>query len=77
MASRQHSRKVGALMRDQYRCHYCRCPLTLETVTLDHKRPRSAGGNSTTGNLVAACKPCNTAKADRPYITFTTFMRVH
>lgn len=70
--SRQLSRKRGALLRDKNRCHYCRCELTLDTMTLDHKRPRSLGGKSIVANLVAACQACNSAKADRPYAAFKT-----
>lgn len=29
---------------------------------MDHRVPLVRGGRSTRGNLVAACKPCNTAK---------------
>lgn len=30
--------------------------------TVDHYRPRSAGGSSRLENLVAACERCNTAR---------------
>ena len=33
--------------------------------TVDHLLPQSRGGGWTWGNLVAACGPCNQAKADR------------
>ena len=50
--------------RSYGQCHYCGCHLTMETMTLDHVIPRSKGGTSDILNLVAACKPCNQAKAD-------------
>lgn len=77
MASRrQANRKRGVLIRDHGRCHYCGCELTLETMTIDHKIPRSAGGKTVVANLAAACEPCNKAKADRPYASFKTVRHV-
>jgi 5-methylcytosine-specific restriction protein A len=43
-------------------CHYCQLPLQPETVTMDHKIPLAQGGKSIKGNVVIACKPCNTKK---------------
>ena len=36
-----------------------------EDLTFDHVNPRSKGGKTTWNNIVAACVPCNTQKADR------------
>ncbi len=47
--------------RDNYTCQYCG---TKANLTLDHVVPRSQGGKSNWGNLVTACKPCNTKKGD-------------
>ncbi|MFI1914034.1 HNH endonuclease [Nocardia sp. NPDC020380] len=53
---------LGAILRrDQFRCGYC----AGWARTVDHIRPRSRGGPNTWGNLIAACGPCNTYKADR------------
>jgi 5-methylcytosine-specific restriction endonuclease McrA len=46
------------------RCVYCARSLDLEAATLDHVYPLSKGGTHTTGNLVAACGPCNRMKGD-------------
>ena len=43
-------------------CHYCNAPLQPEDVTMDHKIPIAQGGKSIKGNVVIACKPCNTKK---------------
>lgn len=51
----------AVLTRDRHRCAYC----LGAAATVDHVLPASRGGGSTFGNLVAACGPCNTAKADR------------
>ena len=43
-------------------CHYCQKSFAKEDLTMDHKTPISRGGTSTKGNIVACCKPCNSAK---------------
>lgn len=46
-------------------CHYCSKPLALDEVTMDHILPLSRGGYSSKGNIVCACKACNTEKQDQ------------
>ena len=54
-----------ATMRDcGRRCVYCATPLDIAAATLDHVHPRAHGGAHTSGNLVAACRPCNLLKGD-------------
>ena len=43
-------------------CHYCGAPVGAKALTMDHLVPIVRGGRSTKGNVVPACKPCNTAK---------------
>jgi 8-oxo-dGTP pyrophosphatase MutT (NUDIX family) len=43
-------------------CHYCGALVGAAELTMDHLVPVIRGGRSTRGNLVAACKPCNTEK---------------
>lgn len=62
--------------RDNWKCVWCgrrvycqRChPLKLQSwdkiATRDHEVPKSKGGSDEDINIVIACKPCNTAKAD-------------
>ncbi len=45
-------------------CYYCQKPTSKQDVTMDHVVPISQGGKSTEGNVVVACKSCNTAKRD-------------
>ncbi len=47
------------------RCYYCQCTLSTDTVSMDHIVPVSRGGFSQRGNVVPACKPCNTKKRDK------------
>ena len=48
-----------------WRCVYCRCLLTMETLTVDHIKPKAQGGNGDRANLAPACFDCNRAKQDR------------
>lgn len=43
-------------------CQYCGRATPPKELTMDHIVPVSRGGKSTKGNVVAACKACNTAK---------------
>ena len=47
--------------RDGHRCQYCGA----SAENIDHVIPRSKGGPHSWDNVVAACRPCNTAKRDR------------
>lgn len=55
--------------RDGYRCQYCgRSAVELkprEGLTRDHLIPLSRGGTNEWTNVVTACSPCNTRKANR------------
>src|SRR5256714_2971696 len=54
--------------RDRYRCQYCgRLQIELkprESLTRDHLVPLSRGGANDWTNVVTACSPCNTRKAN-------------
>jgi 5-methylcytosine-specific restriction endonuclease McrA len=54
--------------RDRYRCQYCgRLQIELkprESLTRDHLVPLSRGGANDWTNVVTACSPCNTKKAN-------------
>lgn len=43
-------------------CYYCEKNVGREGLTMDHKVPVARGGTSTKGNVVVACKECNTLK---------------
>jgi 5-methylcytosine-specific restriction endonuclease McrA len=54
--------RFNVFLRDRFCCQYCGAR---EDLTFDHVIPRSKGGLTTWGNVVAACSPCNVRKADR------------
>jgi 5-methylcytosine-specific restriction enzyme A len=43
-------------------CYYCGQPTAPRDLTMDHIVPLARGGKSAKGNLVPACKTCNTQK---------------
>src|SRR5829696_5730823 len=53
--------RAGVLRRDARRCAYC----GKRADTIDHVVPRSRGGPHSWDNCVAACRACNSRKADR------------
>jgi 5-methylcytosine-specific restriction endonuclease McrA len=56
--------------RDEYRCVYCGEQFDVDELTLDHVQPRVRGGDRSEGNLVTACKACNTLKGHRRLSVF-------
>lgn len=56
--------------RDGYRCVYCGERFLAEELTVDHVQPRARGGDRSDGNLVTACRGCNTLKGHRRLSTF-------
>lgn len=54
-------------------CYYCHRILTPKEATMDHIVPISRGGRSTKGNIVVACKQCNTDKKDLVAVEWKVF----
>lgn len=46
------------------RCYYCQDLLTIATLTLDHIKPLSIGGEHAIHNLQKICKDCNLVKSN-------------
>ncbi len=47
---------------DDGTCYYCRRQVGAAALTMDHIVPLGRGGRSLRGNVVPACKDCNTRK---------------
>ena len=56
--------------RDRFRCVYCGEVFPADALTIDHVEPRMRGGDASGGNLVTACRACNTRKGSRPAWSF-------
>ncbi|HSD11535.1 MAG TPA: HNH endonuclease signature motif containing protein [Candidatus Binatia bacterium] len=67
---RQERARARELRRSQWwkrqrakgTCHYCGGRFPARALTMDHVVPLVRGGRSTKGNVVPACRACNTAK---------------
>jgi len=58
-------KRLRIFERDAYRCVYCGQQFPIEELTIDHVEPRVRGGDRSDGNLVTACRGCNTLKGHR------------
>jgi 5-methylcytosine-specific restriction endonuclease McrA len=63
-------KRNGIFERDEFRCVYCGEQFAADELTLDHVQPRVRGGDRSEGNLVTACKACNTLKGQRRLSAF-------
>ena len=53
------------LAASNYRCAYCRVPLTMKTATRDHVLPISKGGSNDISNITPSCQSCNSRKSNK------------
>ncbi|MFQ5902651.1 MAG: HNH endonuclease [Candidatus Binatia bacterium] len=56
-------------------CHYCGRKVSPRSLTMDHIVPIIRGGKSTKGNLVPACKECNTRKKHRLLMEWEEYIK--
>ena len=67
----RNERRLAIYLRDGLACAYCGASVEDGArLTLDHIAPRSEGGNNENGNLVTACRRCNTARGTRTVSEF-------
>jgi 5-methylcytosine-specific restriction endonuclease McrA len=52
-------------LRDHWKCQYCRRQFKAQQLNWDHVVPKSRGGPTSWENIVTACYPCNTEKANK------------
>ncbi len=57
--------RFNVFLRDRFSCQYCSQRLPTPQLTFDHVIPRSRGGRTSWGNVVAACSRCNLKKGNR------------
>ena len=68
-------RRLAIYLRDGLACAYCRQGIEDNALlTLDHIIPYSqtATPNNTSGNLVTACRRCNSSRGERSLFDFTS-----
>ncbi len=59
-------KRAAIFARDGYRCVYCGVVYETEDLSVDHVQPQMRGGDGSWGNVVTACRGCNTAKGGEP-----------
>lgn len=64
-------REATAIALEGFDCAYCGEP----AQTIDHIRPRIAGGSDDATNLVPACRSCNGSKGARSLESWVEWMR--
>jgi 5-methylcytosine-specific restriction endonuclease McrA len=62
--------RLQVFARDEWRCVYCGTIFDAVDLTVDHVQPRVRQGDRSGGNLVTACRACNTRKGDQRVATF-------
>ncbi|MBI2206328.1 MAG: HNH endonuclease [Candidatus Rokubacteria bacterium] len=55
-------------------CYYCRRQVGIGALTMDHIVPLGRGGRSVRGNVVPACKDCNTRKKSLVPVEWTAYL---
>jgi HNH endonuclease len=63
---RHRARRRAVFQRDGFRCVYCGRVFDSPELTVDHVESRVKRGDHSPGNLVTACKACNTQKGGAP-----------
>jgi 5-methylcytosine-specific restriction endonuclease McrA len=59
-------------------CYYCRRSIGHRALTMDHLVPLGRGGRSTRGNVVPACKACNSMKKSLVPVEWQAYLdRLH
>ncbi|MDP2646890.1 MAG: HNH endonuclease [Desulfobacterales bacterium] len=56
-------------------CYYCGRAFPFKAFTMDHVAPISRGGHSTKGNVVTACKDCNSRKKQLLPMEWEAYLR--
>lgn len=69
-------KKSHVLAKTSGRCAYCGVPLSDESLTIDHIHPKNHGGDNSVPNLLASCRPCNTAKGSKTIEQWRRFYAV-
>lgn len=57
-------------------CYYCRRRVGARALTMDHLVPLGRGGRSIRGNVVPACKDCNTRKKSMLPVEWQDYLRM-
>lgn len=59
-------RDLAIFLRDDFRCIYCGTRAEGQELSVEHVVPKARGGGESPGNLVTACRRCNSQRGDAP-----------
>ncbi len=66
-------KRLAIYLRDGFRCVYCLVDLhdaDPRDITLDHIKCQADGGDNSEGNLVTACRSCNSSRRSLPLAVY-------
>ncbi|MBI6182504.1 MULTISPECIES: HNH endonuclease [Serratia] len=69
-------KKSNVMAKTSGKCAYCGVSLSGESLTIDHVLPKNRGGDNSVSNLLASCRPCNTAKGAKTMEQWRRFYAV-
>ncbi|HCB2355492.1 MULTISPECIES: HNH endonuclease [Enterobacter] len=69
-------KRLSVFTKTSGKCAYCGNTLSIESMHIDHIKPKKRGGNNDLGNLNGSCRPCNTAKGDRDLDDYRLHMMI-
>lgn len=55
-------------------CYYCKQPLTIKEMTIDHRIPVSRNGTNFIANIVPCCGSCNSSKCNKTEKEFIQYL---
>lgn len=72
----RQDKRLAIYLRDGLACVYCGTVMEVESfqLTLDHVLSQEMGGGNDEGNLVTACKYCNSAKQSKSVQAFLAYL---
>lgn len=73
MTSAEAKRQWRAAIKEAWnnQCAYCGTPpIDDKSLTIDHVKPKSKGGEDRTTNCIPACKSCNHAKGSEYWLAW-------
>jgi len=69
-------KRLSVFTKASGECAYCGGTLSINSMHIDHIKPKKNGGSNDLGNLNGSCGPCNTAKGDRDLEEYRLHMMI-
>ena len=67
----EHLVYAPRLLKEQnFECYFCKKPINIKSMEIDHLRPISRGGDNSFKNLAACCALCNKSKTNKTEVEY-------